>query len=273
MDADKFNEGTEFVITSGGYCSEEEAFAFSAKVKESVLCFGTKFRMGVDIGKDKANIFTGKTIKDEMLKDYGVRILDDVHGISVFDEEHPVSFASGSSPRLFMSREKNFFAEEVCKIILSPKTIDTKNRLSMELLTASYFEPSPRSRFLTLILAAEALLAPDERSDKVKLLVDKLRKNAESSDISDEEKKSILGSLNWLYKDSISQSLRKMATTHLADREYGRLPANKFIATCYDARSKLVHTGGVDESKFDIGSLAANLEVYLTQMLTRLAGL
>ncbi len=121
MDAAKFSEASKFVVTSGGYCSEEEAYACAEQFKESVLCFSAKFRMGVDIGKDKASGFIGKSIKDEMLKG-GVRIVDDVHGISVFDEEYPIACGSISSIVLVNSRECKFFADEICNLMSSQIT-------------------------------------------------------------------------------------------------------------------------------------------------------
>jgi hypothetical protein len=273
IDSETLSESTRFVISSGGYRSAEEAFAFGEQVKESVLCFGTKFRMGIDVGKDKATSFLGKVIKDEILKTHGVRIIDDVHGISVHNEEYPISCGSCSAAVLFNSRKADFFLDELCNIISATKAINAKNRLAMELLTSSYFESSPRSRFLTLILAAEALLEPENRSEEVKDFVDEFKKLTTASGLPSEEKTSIIGTLNWLYKDSISKSLKKMANTHLGGKQYDGLAASKFINKCYEARSKLVHTGSVDESRYHIGLLAANLEVYLMDMLTNIARL
>ena len=273
VDSKIINEGTRFVITAGGFCSAKEAFSFGVQVKESVLCFGAKFRMGIDVGKDKATSFLGKVIKDEILKSHGVRVIDDVHGISVYDEEYPVSCGSASGIVLFCSRKADFFLDELSKLIAAPKTINEKTKLAMELLTSSYFETSPRSRFLTLILAAEALLEPEDRHEKIKSLVDELKTLTRASELSEEDKSSIIGTINWLYKDSISKSLTKMANAHLQGKQYDNLEASKFISKCYEARSKLVHTGSVEESRYSIGSLAANLEVYLMDMLTKIGKL
>ncbi len=269
--AENFDESTELVIISGGYLSSDEALAYAHELKESVLCFGTKFRFGLDLGKEKASSMISRYLKDKIFEDGGIVIIDDVHGISVYSEDHPTSCGGMSCGFLWNSRENSFFVDEVCKIISAPRKVDDKIKLSMELLTASYFEPSPRSRFLTLILAAEAILTPDECSEKVKLIVAELITHTKHSDLGDKEKCSILGSLNWLYKDSISLSLRKMASSYLPDKKYGGLPSDKFIKKCYEARSKLVHTGRVDDSKYEIGGLAANLEVYMTELLSTLA--
>ena len=143
----------------------------------------------------------------------------------------------------------------------------------MELLTSYHFEISLRAKFLTLILAAEALLEADEKTENVKLLVDKFKSDTNNAKISKEEKASILGSLRWLYRDSISQSLKKMADNYLYDKTYQGMSSRKFIKTCYEARSKLVHTGSLNGTEFNIGTLTSNLSMYLTHMLTRKAGL
>jgi hypothetical protein len=272
-DSKKFAESTQFVVTSRGYESEEEAIAYAEELKESVLCFGAKYRVGIDAGKDMASGAISNVIISDILHKHGVRMVNDVHGISVYDEEYPISCVSVSSPALYNPREMNFFIDELCKLISTPRRVNSKIRLAIELLTSSYFEKSARSRFLTLISAAEALLEPDDRSDNVKLLIDELRNHAKSWNICDTEKSSILGSLNWLYKDSISQALRKMADNHLSEKTYDSMSSREFIKKCYEARSKLVHTGDVDESKYSIGGLAANLEVYLTDMLTTIVGI
>ena len=271
VDAEKFAESTRFVILSGGYSLESEAIACAEELKESVLCFGAKFRMGVDVGKDKARGFVSKHIKDSIFDEHGLRIIDDVHGISVYSEEYPTSCMSFSAVGIANPRGKSFFVDEVCNLILSPRIVDNKTKLAMELLTASYFELSSRSRFLTLVLAAESILKPDKRSEDVKLVVEELINHTKLSDIDLEEKNSILGSLNWLYHDSISQSIRKMAVYHLPGKQYNGLSSDKFIKKCYEARSRLVHEGGVDESKYNIGELAASLEVYMADMLSTLA--
>jgi hypothetical protein len=272
-DSKKFGESTQFVVISGGYESEDEAIAYAEDLKESVLCFGAKFRMGIAAGKDIASGAIGKDVIDDILHKHGVSWVMDVHGISVHAEDYPTSYISLSDSALSDPRQKDFFIDEVCKIISKPRKMNSRSKLATELLTASYFEKSARSRFLTLILAAEALLELDDRSDNVKLLIDELRNHAKSSDITDTEKSSILGSLNWLYKDSISQALRKMADCYLPERIYGEMSSRDFIKKCYEARSKLVHTGDVDESKYSIGGLTASLEVYLTDMLTTIVGI
>ena len=273
-DAEKFSDSTKFVILSGGYSTEGQALEYAGKLKDAVLCFGAKFRLGVDVGKDKASGHVSKHVKDKIFDEQSIKMIDDVHGITAYSEDYPTSCVSISSVGIVSPpRESSFFTKEVCKILETPDPLGNQIKLAMELLTSSYFESSPRARFLTLVLAAESILAPENHESDVKYLIDEFIEKTKVSDITSKEKQSVLGSLNWLYKDSISQSLRKMASKHLPEKTYGGLSPEKFISKCYDARSKLVHTGSVENSKYNIGTLAANLEVYMTDMLTTIAGI
>lgn len=267
-DADKFSDANKFVIVSGGYSSEEDALRYGFRVKDAVLFYGAKFRVGVDVGKDKASGFLSKYVKDKIFEEHGVKMIDDVHGVTAYSEEHPTSCTSISSVGLINAKGADLFSDEVCMILNEKINIDGQVKLAMELMASSFFESSPHARFLSLILAAESILRPDDRLNEVKDLVDELKERTKKSGIADPEKNSILGSLNWLYKDSISQSLRKMAVRHLPDKNYGGMVSEKFIKKCYEARSKLVHKGAVSSEEYNIGTLAANLELYMKDMLT-----
>ncbi len=273
VDSKKFSEATKFVILSGGYKTEEEALQCGYRIKDAVLLYGTKFRIGVDLGKDKATGFLATPVKEKIFNDHGVRMIDDVHGVVAYSEEYPTSCMSMSAVGLINVREAGFFANELRELLCEEFKVSGQIKLAMELLTSSFFESSVRAIFLTLVLAAESILKPNDRSDEAKELVDELISRTESSNISEAEKSSIRGSLKWLYKDSISQSLRAMAEKYLTGKKYDGLEPERFIKKCYDARSKLVHSGSVDDSKYNIGGLAGSLELYMKDILIALSGL
>lgn len=271
--ADKFSEANSFVILSGGYLTEQDAIDYGHKLKDAVLCYGTIFRVGVDVGKDKVGGFLSKHVKEKIFDEHGLVMIDDVHGVTVYSEAHPTSCSVISATGLVNARDPSFLVEQLCELVEKECNLSDQLKLAMELMTSSFFESSSRARFLTLVLAAESILSPEERSSDVKEIVDDLKSVTRSSNLKEQEKNSILGTLNWLYKDSISQSLRKMAQLYLKNKTYGELPSDKFIKKCYEARSRLVHSGRVAEKKHDIGKLAANLEVYMKDILTELANL
>ena len=267
LDSEKFCESTKFVIRAGGYKTEEDASRYGYKIKDAILLYGTKYRVGVDLGKDKASGFLAPTVKDKIFNEHGVKMIDDVHGLSVYSEEHPTSCMSIKATGLVNVREVEFLTNEIRDLLYKDVQLDSQTKLAMELLTASFFESSVRARFLTLVLAAESILRPEDRSEKAVNLVGELIEKVKVSDITEDEKNSIKGSLRWLYKDSISQSLRQMAIRNLTGKAYDGVNPEIFIKRCYEARSKLVHSGSVDESKINIGTLAANLELYMKDML------
>lgn len=269
--AGKFCEANSFVILSGGYSTKEEALDYGFKLKDAVLCYGTVFRVGVDVGKDKASGVVSRYVKDKVFDEHGIVVIDDVHGVSAYSEEHPTTCSSISATALVNVRDAESVTDCLNDLLNKSYVLSEQLKLAMELMTSSFFESSSRARFLTLVLAAESVLSPEQRSAEVRSVVDELKNVAKHSNLSDHEKSSILGTLDWLYKDSISRSLKKMALRHLPSMTYQELPSHKFIQKCYEARSKLVHSGAVDEEKHNIGTLAANLENYMKDLLTRMA--
>ena len=89
---EKFCESTKFVIISGGYETVEQAHQYGCKIKDAILLYGTKYRVGVDLGKDKASGFLASSVKDKIFNEHGVKMIDDVHGLAVYSEEHLVDF-------------------------------------------------------------------------------------------------------------------------------------------------------------------------------------
>lgn len=271
-DSETINGGARFALLSGGYKDLKSAQIQGEIVKESLLCYASKNRMGIDLGKDVASSFLSNDIKNRILEEHETRVLDDVHGLCVFPEDKPTRFIGASGIALLNPRDIDYFSNELNRIISIPKELSAKVRMAMELLSFSYFEKHTRSRFLTLVLSAESLLTPDERSEKSKKHVNGLIEQTKKSTLSESERSSIIGSLSWLRTESISRSLMKMAETYLSGRTYGKLDAKEFITRCYEARSQLVHNGYVKDDKHNIGFLAANLEVYLRDMVTEIAG-
>lgn len=273
IDAETLSEATKFVIISKGYKSENEAVLSGTKMKDSLLYFAVKYRVGMDLGKDKATSFLGSSVKDKIFEEHGVKLENDIHGLSIYSDEHPISHFSSSAFGIVNPRNSAFFSSEICSFYRGISNFDGKAQLAMELISASFFETSPRSRFLTLVLAAEAILEMGEKNQETQSVVSELISLVKNTTLTEPERNSIIGPLRWLKKDSISLSLKKMAATYLPNKQYDSLKSEAFIKKCYDARSKLVHEGGVDESKYNIGTLGAQLEVYMSDLLSEIVSI
>jgi hypothetical protein len=87
-------------------------------------------------------------------------------------------------------------------------------------------------------------------------------------ELSAEEKRSLVGGLRELRRESISSAGRRLAAERLGERTYMEMPAAKFFAHCYDLRSRLVHGGEPRPSRQEVGSAAAALGVFVSELLT-----
>lgn len=59
---------------------------------------------------------------------------------------------------------------------------------------------------------------------------------------------------------------RELASS-LAEKRYRNMTPPKFFSACYDVRSKLVHGTHPRPSREEVGSLAANLELFVSDLL------
>ena len=273
LDAKTLGDSTQFSIVSGGYETEDEAYKKGILIKRSVLSYGAKFRIGVDVGRDIRTGGFSRFMKDKIFNERGVKLIDDIHGVSVYSEKYPTMIGSVGATALINARPVDFFVDEISQLVSIADTFNPKILLAMELITASIFETTHRTRFLTLVLAVESILEIDERPEDVQELVEKIIEITGNSGVDHATKKSIIGSLKLLKKESTSRSLRKQSLRYLRDKEYGGLNSERFIKKCYEARSQLVHTGKVNEEKYNINTLAANLEMYLKDLISVLAGI
>lgn len=119
--------------------------------------------------------------------------------------------------------------------------------------------PSPDARFLTLMTAIETLIRPEPRPAIARDFVTGLIAQAKAAELPRPQRDSILGSLEWLKSESISQAGRRLVAT-LGDRTYGQRTPSRFFTECYDLRSKLVH-GSVPRPTFaDVNGIVGELE-------------
>ena len=262
------NEGKQFVITGTGYKAKEEAMAFGEIIKDSILVAAAKLRIGVDVGKDTSYLNLNPVIAKKLFEKYGVTLISNVHGLSVYEDVEPIRTITSHPVSIFCPSEAEVFINSVRDFAFSSKKLSNKTRLALELYGASHYEKSDRARFLTQVLGVEALLAASPRSKEAQAMVSTFIDSVNDSQLIDKEKQSLIGSLNWLYNKSISHSLRELSSNHLANKTYNNVSAEKFITNCYSARSKLVHTGSVNHAKFNIGTLAAQLDVFFSDLLT-----
>src|SRR5205823_5228265 len=140
-------------------------------------------------------------------KEAGGPVRSDIHGIDVYEHIDGLSFVAINA-EASIGKAAAAFVEEVAAAVASPVFLNAKQELAGEILSASYFDASDRSRFITLITAVEALLDRQPR-------------------------------------ESIGQAGRALAERLLDGKVYeGQTPA-QFFSLCYGLRSSILHSGKV----------------------------
>lgn len=244
-------------IRGSGFPSEDEARACGRRTKNALMLCGARLRMGIDVGKDWQPPVRIKGL-EAMDRYKGVRLLPDVHGLSVFPEDKPVDFPCVKLSRVSLKAATEFVEELGKAYEIAPKLTD-KQSLALELYGAAHFESSLRARFLTLVIAVECLSTQEEQPqhvlDHLKELMELTEKSLEAP-----KREEIVARLGNLKRESISESCRELVGRYLGP------DAVKLFKDCYDARGKIVHDGEPPED-FDLGSYTRRLDKLVSQLL------
>jgi hypothetical protein len=139
--------------------------------------------------------------------------------------------------------------------------------LAGEILSASYFDASDRSRLVTLITAVEALLEPQPRPAAAEQVVAKMMQIVEEGGLDDGTRAAMSGSLQWLKRESIGQAGRALADRLLAGRVYEAQPPARFFTFCYEMRSSILHVGNVPVAINDFAKVCAAAHAFVCDLL------
>ena len=257
-----------WVFKSEGWASEEEATQAAKMYVDTLALTLVRLRIGADFGnRAPKSAFTRYGLT--MLGDQsGSRVVNDVHGLMIYESEPPPRFATISADVL-RGVPQDHFEKIFSHAFVHLRLITDRERLSVELFNASFFQKSADSRFLLLMMAVEALLEPPPRSSAAILHVESMIAATHRSEtLSPVEKKSLLGALSWLNYESINQTGRKLAEKCLGEQLYMNKKAPSFFSYCYNLRSRLVHGRHPMSSQQEIGSAVAQLEMFVSDILS-----
>jgi hypothetical protein len=254
--------------TGDGFASEAEAVSAGRSAKNAIRWCSAKLRVGVDLGDDKSHGGISDYLKRKILEEYGIRTLNESHGLMVYEEneQHPTHFFSASgSPQV--GRQVATFEEHFLEALDQDLRLSDKETLAFELYGLSHFEAAPRARFLTLVSAVETIMEYKQRSAEVLEHVDHLVEVTKSSGLPRFEIDSILGSQNWLRQDSISKAGSTFVEELLGAKEYGGKIVKYFFQHCYNIRSVLMHNGRLSDQTISLGHLANWLDELVADLL------
>jgi hypothetical protein len=254
-------------LKSEGWSSPEEAAVAGAKYTEALVRSLARLRIGADFGSRAPKSVVTLAGLAMLEAQTGQRCLNDVHGLMVYESDPPPRFAS-SRVDFVRGVPKDRFERVFSYAAEHPRELSDRERLSLDLFNASYFQNSADSRFLMLVIAVEALLVPPPRSLAATAHVDALiRMTRESDKLSTQEQNSLIGSLKWLSHESINQTGRALAEERLGSRKYADKEPAAFFSYCYDLRSRLVHGKPPFPTQQEIRSAVGQLEVFVSDLL------
>jgi hypothetical protein len=251
-------------IVGRGYPSEAEA-QMAAK----------RWRGYVELGFARVNFPAdfGDRAPGGGLADYGrkmleeqcdQRVLDDKHGTMVFEEVVWPKFVRIGSLGATVGRNMVATIGSINVAAHLDLKVPERHVLAYDLFSASFWQPSEDARFMMLMMALETLIEPLPRTDAVQAHVDALISTTASSKLPESERRSILGTLDWLKEESISQAGRRLART-LGDRHYNDQTPAQFFTDCYAIRSGLVHGRHPQPS---VAGRVATLEQFVSNLLS-----
>ncbi len=245
-------EASELILNSRGFDTEQAAWDAGRAAKAALLVTAAQLGIGIDAGRDTPIGVFHPEYLEELSEAQGMRVLNDVHGLVVYDDAAETTFVSAHG-KGSLAKGGHAFLTALASSIKKNLQLTNRDSLSLELLSLSQFESSQRARFLTLVMAVEAQLELPERPPKSLALVDRFIAETREADLEDNEGASILGALEWLRRKSIGQSAKSLIRSILGTAKFGGKTAASFFADCYGLRSKIVHEGEAPAQVSDLG--------------------
>jgi hypothetical protein len=256
-----------------GFVTEGEAAEAGRHVKNAVMWWSTKERVGVDVGEDTTNAWVTQYVIDRVREEEGIRLINELHGLQVYEEEPelPTRFVAASmEPKLLKSTET--FRQDFHTAVDRGLEFTERETLAFELYGLSHFEAAERARFVTLISAIESISDNKGRSPAAVEHVEKLIELTRNSGLPKPEIDSMVDNLKWQRQESISKTGRDLVDRFLRDKEYGGKTAKPFFHHCYGVRSDLVHYGKPLDANINLRALVNELDRLVADLLLASAG-
>lgn len=253
-------------LIGGPYPSAADAHSAAERAKRALLLWAVRNSVGIDLaGRRPRGVITSAGLQ-RLEGRIGAPVRAAVPGIDVYEHIDGLVFVACNA-EASVGKAAEAFVEQVAGAITTPVPMNARQELAAEILSASYFDASDRSRFITLMTAVEALLDPQPRPPAAQKLVARLIEIVNESGLDEATRAALSGSLQWLEKESIGQAGRALATRLLPNRIYLGKPPGRFFTDCYDLRSSILHRGTVPTEVADFPSVCAAAREFVRDLL------
>lgn len=271
-DRDKTIEASSSLVLHGtGWHTPEEAECQGNFYANVLARTCARLRLGTDFGDRTAgkSWFT-KAGLDTASKQIGHPVLNDIHGLMVYEEtSHPKVMFGSLTGAVRRGVQLEQFLSVYDSALNRSRELSKQERAALVLFNSSFFPNSADGRLLLLMMAIEALIEQRPQSDGVVAVIKGFISTVEgAADLKDEEKSYLKSSLGYLKKESIRQAGRRLVKKKLGDRKYRGMSAGDFFDSCYSLRSYLVHGKVPLPTREEVDGTAATLEVMLSHLLS-----
>lgn len=258
------SEASSVVLRGSGYTSEDEAMAAGKTWRARLMKSFSALQIGADFG-DRAPQGGFMPSALHAAAAQGVRALNDVHGLMVFEcEPSPIFLKLGSITGIVSSPHQRLV--DAMNDAIQNGGLTEERQVTYDLFAASFTQPSADARFALLMMALESMIEPMPRPSESRRHVESLIEATKGSGLLQSEVNSITGTLSWLLNESIGQAGRSLAKT-LEPRKYNDEAPAIFFTHCYEMRSRLMHGHHPLPTRNEIGLWAANLQVFVADLL------
>jgi hypothetical protein len=253
-------------VRGGPYPSADEARTAAENAKQALLYWAVEQRLGIDFGDGRQRSVVTEAGLAYFREQLQSPVRNDLHGIDVYERTENLRFvafnASGQA-----GKSAEVLAQTFGREFAGSRQLTEKQILASEIYSASFFDISHRSRFITLVTAVEALLDPAQRPEPVQKLVAELESATRTSAIHESTKEAVVGSLQWLKSESIGEAGRALCRRLLPDRQYEGRSSSAFFMRCYNLRSQILHRGSLEDRTIDMLSIANTAEGFVSNLL------
>jgi len=253
-------------LIGGPYPSAVEALNAAERAKRALLLWAVRNRIGIDLGGRRPRGVITTAGLQWLEEQIGAPVRAAVPGIDVYEHNDELVFVAINA-EASVGKSAQAFVEQVASAITTPVPMTAKQELAAEILSASYFEGSDRSRFITLITAVEALLDAQPRPPAAQELIARLIETVSKSGMDKGSRAAMSASLKSLRRESIRQAGRALATRLLPDRSYQGKPPGRFFTFCYKLRSSILHSGTIPARVADFPSVCAAAHDFVCDLL------
>jgi hypothetical protein len=223
-------------------------------------------RIGADFGLWGPTGGFTQTGLDLLQEQSGERVLNDDHGLSVFECEPKPKFAGLTvEPRI--ERHAGNLRKALDAARGRRPQLEETRSIAFHLFSSSLFTPAADARLLLLMMAIETLIELGPRPEPAMSHVRNLIQRTEAAEMNEENRASLLGSLNLLRKESISAAGRRLAS-RLEPRAYMDRSPVEFFTYCYQLRGSLVHGDVPRPAVGKVAVAAGFLEQFVGDLLT-----